>query len=187
MSITTAQKENIQIDFGIIYTNYGETDAAKLAPVRGGGEFSVDIKIRDIEFDGSFGKTKGMQVIDEIDATLKCTVLDTSIKTLAIAMPYATLAGAGTTESPYTLTCKSTDVGVIADASYLKNVTMFAKTLKGEFRKITLYNAMAENKFGFKAVAKKEGEIQLEFNGHWDPTDDTKDLYKIETVTTITA
>jgi len=185
MSMTQAQKENIQIDYGILYTNFGETDSAKLSPVRGGGEFNVDVKIRDIDFDESFGKTKGMQVVEEINATLKVTVLDTSIKTMSMAMPYATLAGAGTVISPYTLTCKSTNLGIIADAAYLKNVTMFCKTLKGEYRKITLYNAMVEGKFGFKAVAKKEGEIELEFSGHWDGTDDTKDLYKIETVASI--
>ncbi len=185
MSVTKTQIENVQIDYGIVYTNYGETDSAKLSPCRGGGEFSVDNKIRDIEFDGSNGKTKGMQVIEEINATLKVTVLDTSIKTLALAMPYATLSGDGTELSPYVLTCKSSDIGIIADESYLKNVTMFAKTLKGEYRKITLYNALVEGKFGFKAVAKKEGEIELEFNAHWDATDDTKDLYKIETVASI--
>jgi hypothetical protein len=182
MSLTTAQIENVQIDYGIVYTNYGETDAARLGPCRGGGEFSVDNKIREIEFDGMLGKTKGMQVVEEINAALKVTVLDTTIKTLALAMPYATYE-----DVTKTLTCKSTDVGILAAESYLKNVTMFAKTVKGEYRKITLYNAMHEGKFGMKAKPKGEGEIELEFNAHWDPTDDTKDLYKIETVTTITA
>lgn len=180
MSMTQAQKENIQIDYGIVYTNYGETDSAKLSPVRGGGEFSVDVKIRDIEFDGMNGKTKGMQVVEEVNATLKVTVLDTSIKTMSLAMPWATYD-----DTAKTLTCKNTDVGAIGDENYLKNVTMFAKTLKGEYRKISLYNAMVEGKFGFKAVAKKEGEIELEFSAHWDATDDTKDLYKIETVASI--
>lgn len=186
MSVTQTQIENVQIDYGIIYTNYGETDAAKLGPCRGGGEFGVDVKIRDIEFDGMLGKTKGMQVVEEINATLKVTVLDTSIKTLALAMPYAKLAGDGST-TPYSLTCEGTAVGVLESDNYLKNVTMFAKTVKGEYRKITLYNALHEGKFAFKAQPKKEGEVELEFNAHWDPTDDTKELYKIETVTTITA
>lgn len=186
MGLKKEQIENIQIDYGIIYTNYGEPDATKLGPCRGGGEFSVDNKIRDIEFDGMLGKTKDMQVVEEINAALKVTVLDTSIKTLALAMPYATLAGDGTA-TPYSISCKSTDVGVIGSESYLKNVTMFAKTVKGEYRKITLYNAMHEGKFDLKAKPKGEGEVELEFNAHWDAQDDTKDLYKIETVTTITA
>lgn len=186
MSLTQAQIENVQIDYGIVYTNYGETDAAKLGPCRGGGEFSVDAKIRDIEFDGAKGKSKGMQVVEEINATLKVTLLDTSIKTLALSMPYATLEGDGST-TPYTLTCKSTDVGVLADSNYLKNTTMFCKTIKGEYRKITLYNTLHEGKFDLKAKPKGEAEIELEFNAHWDAIDDTKDLYKIETVASITA
>lgn len=182
--LTAQQIENVQIDYGIIYTNYGETDATKLGPVRGGGEFKADQKIRDIEFDGMLGKTMGTQVVESIDASLNVTVLDTSVKTLALSMPYATLIGDGST-TPYSLTCKSSDVGVIASESYLKNVTMFCKTVKGEYRKITLYNAMAENSFELKAKPKGEGEVSLEFFAHWDPTDDTKDLFKIETVASI--
>lgn len=180
MTITTQQIENVQIDYGIVYTNYGETDAQKLGPVRGGGEFKAEKTLRDIEFDGARGKTKGMQVIDEINAMLSVVVLDTSVKTLSLAMPYANyddVAG--------TLTCKSSNVGAIASTSYLKNVTMFAKTIKGEYRKITLYNAMAENDFTLAAKPKGEGEISLEISAHWDAIDDTKDLFKIETVASI--
>lgn len=183
--LTQAQKENIQIDYGIIYTNYGETDKALLGPSKGGGEFAVDVKIRDIEFDGARGKEKGLQVVESVDASLKVSVKDTSIKTLALAMPWATLSGAGTVESPYELTCENANVGAIADTSYLKNVTMFAKTIKGDYRQITLYNAMHEGKFSFKAATKGEAEIELEFNAHWDPLDDTKDLYDIKTIAAI--
>lgn len=186
MKITKEQVENIQIDYGIVYTNHGETDVALMGPCRGGGEFTVDNKVRDIEYDGTSGKTKGLQVVEEINAALKITVLDTSIKTIALSMPYATLTGDGSAETPYSITCKSTSVGVLKEESYLKNVTMFCKTIKGEYRKIILYNALHEGKFNLKAKPKGEGEIEIEFNAHWDPTDDEKDLYKIETVVSIT-
>jgi hypothetical protein len=186
VNLTTKQIENVQIDYGIVYTNYGETDAERLGPARGGGEFKADAKIRDIEFDGSNGKTEGMQVVESIDASLKITLLDTSIDKLALSMPYLTLEGDGDT-TPYSLAAKSTNIGVIPDTAYLKNITMFCKTVKGEYRKITLYNAMAENGLGLKAKPKGEGELELEFNGHWKATDDTADLFKIETVATIAA
>jgi hypothetical protein len=44
---------------------------------------------------------------------------------------------------------------------------------------------MNESNFGLAAKPKGEGEVALEVYAHWDPEDDTKDLYKIETVTTI--
>jgi len=119
-----------------------------------------------------------MQVIDDINAMLSVTILDTTIDTLAMAMPFATLAAGA-------LTCEVGAIGVIPDADYLANVTMFAKTISGQYKKITLYNAMNEKDFSLAATPKAEGEIGLEIAAHWNPTDDTADLYKIEDVASI--
>ena len=181
---TKKQIDNIQIDYGIIYKNYGEADAEKLGPTRGGGEFNVTATIRDIEVDGAKGKTKGLQIVEDMNATISVTITDTSVDKLALALPYCTLEGDGDA-TPYSLTGKSSNIGVIVDTSYLTNITMFAKTIKGEYRKITLYEAMAENGLTFAAVPKGEGEVALEINAHWTATDDTKDLFKIETVASI--
>ncbi len=178
MNLTTEQIENIQIDYGIVYVNYGETDEALLGPTRGGGTFSVTKNIRDIEFDGRKGKTKGMQVVDEINAMLSLTHLDSSLQTLKLAMPYGTFDNTS-------ITCKSSNVGILPNEAYLKNITMFAKTVGGEYKKITLYNAMSENDFSFVAAPKSEGTISMEVYAHWDPTDDNKYLYKIEDVENI--
>jgi len=184
MSLNQTQVENIQIDYGIIYRNYGEVDQEQIAPVKGGGEFKVSATIRDIEYDGSKGKTKGMQVVDDMDAVLSLVMLDSSIDKLALALPFCTLDGDGSA-TPYSLTGESGNIGAIGDAAYLKNVTMFAKTIKGEYRKITLYSAMAENGLGFAAKPKGEAETALEINAHWDAVDDAKDLFKIETIAAI--
>jgi hypothetical protein len=183
------QIEDIQIDYGIVFVNYGEVDAYRLAPTRGGAGFKAEKSIRDIEVDGQYGKTKGLQVIEEINAMLSVVALDTSLQTMALNMPYATLSGDGTPELPYILTCGVDNVGIIADGAYLKNVTMFAKTVKNGYRKITLYNAMAENDFELKAVPKGEGEISLEFNAHWDMEEDglQENLFKVETVASLVA
>ena len=185
MSLTAQQIQNIQIDYGIVFANYGETDVQKLGPSRGGGEFSAENKVRDIEYDGSKGKTMGMQVIESIDASLKINILDMSIPVLALAMPYATLAGDGS-GVPYSLTCKSGAVDAFASTSYLKNITMFCKTIAGAYKKITLYNALNESPFGFKAAPKGEGEVEIQFDAHWDATDDSVDLFKVEDVASLT-
>lgn len=181
MAFTQQQIENIQIDYGIVFVNYGETDQVQLGPTRGGGTFNVTKNIREIEFDGRKGKTKGLQVVDEINAQLNVTHLDTSLETLKLAMPYAEYDDVGKK-----ITCGGDALGAIPDAAYLKNITMFAKTVKGEYKKITLYNAMSENDFSFAAAPKAEGTIALEVYAHWDAVDDTADLYDIEDVTSIT-
>ncbi len=180
MALTKEQIENIQIDYGIVFVNYGETGEAQLGPTRGGGEFVATATIRDIEFDGSKGKTKGMQVVDDITAQLNVTQLNTSMETLKMALPFAKYDNA-----TGKLSVGSDSVGIIPDEAYLENITMFAKTIKGEYKKITLYNALSENGLTLAAAPKAEGTVALEIYAHWDATDDTKNLFEIEDVESI--
>jgi len=178
LRLTQVQIENIQIDYGLVYINYGETEERQLAPTRGGGTFTVTKNIREIEYDGRKGKTKGMQVVDEINAMLSVPLLDTSMENLALAMPWATY-------SDGKLSAESGNLGVIQDSAYLSNVTLFAKVIGGGYKKITLYNAMTENDFSLAAAPKAEGVVTLEVHAHWDAEDDTADLYDIEDVESI--
>lgn len=175
MALTQQQIENIQIDYGIVFANYGVVGERQLAPTRGGGTFTASKNIREIEYDGRKGKTKGLQVVDEINAMLSVPLLDTSMDNLALAMPYATYADGK-------ISAKSSNLGVIQDSAYLSNITLFAKVIGGGYKKITLYNAMSENDFSLAAAPKAEGVITLEIHAHWDATDDAKDLYDIEDI-----
>ena len=178
-NLTQEQIEAIQIDYGIVFVDYGELTQRKLGPTRGGGEFTASKNIRNIEYDGSLGKTKGMQVIDEINAMLKCSILDMSQETLELTMPQADL------DSGTDVITNNTG-GLIPDSKYLTNITMFCKTIGGDYKKITLYNAMNEGDFTFAAAPKAEGIVALEVYAHWDATDQTQPLFEIEDVGSIT-
>lgn len=181
---TTQQLANVQIDYGIVYANYGETGARMLGPTRGGATFEANQQIRDIEFDGSNGKTKGMQHIDFIDAVLKLVSLAISNDDLEIALPYLTRSG----ETPnFTYTCGPTNLGMVPSADYLKNITVFGKKSGGGYIKITVYNAMNEAPFILAAVPKGEGTVNLEMHGHWesDVTETVDKLFDISTVAAI--
>ena len=142
-------------------------------------EFVVTKNIRDIEFDGHKGKTR-IQVVVSIDAQLTVNHLDASLETLQLAMPYAKLDELGKK-----ISCGADALGVIPDEAYLKNITMFAKVIGGNYKKITLYNAMSEADFTLTAAPKGEGEMPLEVYAHWDAYDDTALLYEIEDVPSI--
>ncbi|MFY0758730.1 hypothetical protein AB1K32_07605 [Metabacillus dongyingensis] len=177
-NLTQEQIENIQIDYGMVFANYGELDARRIGPTKGGAEFNATKNIRDIEFDGMLGKSKGMQVIDEMNASLKFSILDTSLETLALTMPQADY-------NETTKVLKNNLGGAIPASKYLKNITMFAKVMNGKYKKITLFNALNESDFVLSSAPKAEGEIALEIFAHWDPTN-MSDLYSIEDVTSIT-
>lgn len=177
-NLTKQQIESIQIDEGVIFINYGEPDERFLAPTRGGGEFSATTTVRDIEFDGRHGKTTGTQVIEEQAASLKVTTLDMSQENLALAIPNCTVA---TTEGK---AIKNPKTGVISEESYLKNVTMFSKTIGGKYKKITIYNPMHENGLTTKAQQKAEGELALEFSAHYPYSDLDGDLWEVTEIET---
>jgi len=181
-----AQLDKIQIDYGIIYINYGEIDARKLGPTRGGGTFEATQTIRDIEFDGRIGKTKGLQTIDYIDAKLVVNNLAVTNDDLEIIMPYLTKSG---TDPDFIYTAEESSLGLIPNEDYLKNVTMFAKLIDGSYKKITLYNAMNEAPFSFAAVDKNEAEVSMEIFAHWEVDEDDAGnidkLFQVEEVASI--
>ena len=185
MAITKAQRENIQIDYGLVYVDYAETSQRRLAPTRGGATVAITPTYRDIEYDGSKGKEKGMQVLDSVDVVANIPLMDIGMENLAIALPYATLTGDGSS-TPYKLTVKSANIGVLPSTAYLINITVFAKLIGGMYKKITLFSPMNEGAFSLAAVPKGEGVVNLEIHAHWDADDDTKDLVEIEDIETIT-
>lgn len=179
MSVTTAQIEKIQFDEGLVYVNFGVAgEEVKLGLTRGGGEFNVTPTLRDIEFDGRKGKTKGLQVVEEILASLKVTLINVSQAYLKYALPDCVVDGSN---------LKSGAIGIVPAAKYITNITMFAKTADGYYKKLVIYNAMHEGAMTLAAKPKAEGEIALEIIAHWDPTDDASKLYEIADVTSIVA
>lgn len=163
VNLSTDDKKKIQIDEGIVIVDMGETTEKILGPTRGGAEFTATPSIRDIEYDGRKGKTKGMQLKDGEDVSVKIKSLCCSLDSLKLAIPGATVDSTNKKLTPG-------DFGVIPDTAYLKNVAIVTKMLDGTFTTIKVSNPMHEGAFGYKGVQKAENEHNLEFLGHYDAT-----------------
>lgn len=168
VNLSTTDIQKIQIDEGIVVIDYEEDTEKVIGPTRGGAEFTVTPSIRDIEFDGRKGKSKGLQVKDGEDVSLKISTLCCSLENLKLAIPGATITPP-TSITPQTLT--PGDFGVVDSTAYLKNVAVVTKMLDGTYTIIKVKNAMHEGAFTYKGVSKTENEHSLEFLGHYDPTD----------------
>lgn len=166
--------EKIQIDHGIVFVDYGKESQKLLAPTRGGGEFKASVTVRDIEFDGRNGKTKGMQVIEENSASLAVTLLNMSQEMLRLQIPGAKASTDGASGA-----IKNPKVGVITSDAYWENITMFAKTLDGKYKKITIFKPMSEGELSIKTQHKAEGELAVEFIAHYDMSDLDGDLWEV--------
>lgn len=181
---TAAQLAEIQIDYGLVYIDYGEAGERLLGPTRGGATFEATQEIRDIEFDGRNGKTKDMQHIDFINAMLTVASLATSEDDLAVMVPWLTESGLAGSKI---YTAGPDLIGMVPSADYLTNVTVFGKKTGGDYVKITLYHAMNEAPFNIAAVPKGEGIVNLEIHAHWeaDSADVVDKLFQIEHVASI--
>jgi len=177
------QLANIQVDYGIVYVDFSEETQRLLGPTRGGATFNATQQIRDLEFDGKNGKTKGMQYVDYIDAVLNLVTLAITDEDLAVAMPYLKKTVDG---ENITFTCDFTSLGLIPDTAYFKNITVFGKLSGGGFKKITLFNAMNEAPFALAAVPKGEGTVNMEIYAHWE-SDDAQTVDKLFTISTVSS
>lgn len=179
VNLTQGKIDKIQIDEGIVVINYGEaTGEMMLGPTRGGAELTITPSIRDIEYDGKVGKTKGLQVKDGEDVSLKIKTLDCSQETLNKALVNAIM-------NETTKDIEQGDFGLVAPTNYLKNVAVITKMLDGKFKVLIVKNAMHEGAFSFKTAPKAENEHNLEFLGHYNPLDITEKIYKIMDLATM--
>lgn len=166
--------EKIQIDEGIVVLNYKLDGQKILGPTRGGVEGTIAPKIRDIDFDGRRGKTKGLQVKDEEDVTIKIKTLCCSQENLKLATINTTVAKDGTKK------IEQGDFGVIKKENYLENIAVVTKTLDNKYKVLIVKNAMHEGNFDFKFIPKAENEHNLEFYGHYNPENLEEKIWSIE-------
>lgn len=172
-NLTSKQIESIVLDAAVVIINDGEADAKEIGITKGGVEFAVTESVRDIEYDGRRGKTKGMEVVDGIDAYLKFTTLELTNDNIL-----HTLGAAELNEN----TIKNTVGGVVPGNKYIKNVAAYGICNKtNSYKKIKIYNASGAGQgLSIKTTDKGEASIDLQFNAHWNPLDYSESLYTVE-------
>ncbi len=172
-NITQVQQEAIVLDAAILYADFGLATQREIGITKGGVEFNVTENVRQIEYDGRRGMTKGMEVVDEINAFLKVTTLECTNDNLYLALGGASKDANGKITNG--------QGGVIPAGRYLTNVTAFGIHNKtGAFKKITVFNALAAGGLTFKTTDKGEAAIDLQLNAHWNPQSVSDPVYTIE-------
>ena len=179
MSLTREQIENIQINHGILFKNYGTANQKMLMPLRGGTSFKVEREYRDIEYDGQQGKTKGLKVIDSENASITAKTINQSMETFADKTPGAKI----TKDSNGKITrIESKGIGIIEEDEYAENITMFGQKVNGKYVKCQIINGLDDNSLEAAAVQKAEGEIEMVFSAHHDYVVNKKPLWSIEEI-----
>jgi hypothetical protein len=168
--ITEETLQNLILDAGVVYLNYGESEERILGATEGGNTFTVEREIREMPFDGLKGKTKGARRIIREDAKLTVNLKELSAENIALA-----LAGAVAVDFPEsTSTHKEIrSSGKIIDTDYTDNVALVATISGSDIPVVILVeNALSDGNFEIGAVDKDEAVIPVEFSAHYDPEDE---------------
>lgn len=167
--------DHLILDAGAVYKNFGLSDQAILGATSGGNEFDAKAKIRQIAVDGvKAANAKGLEVIDSITTTLKCSFLEMTEEILAAAL----IADIDTASDPnYDII---TGKIVIEDSDYIQNLA-WVGTISGSNKPvvIVIYNALCLDGLQLKTQDSKDNVLDVTFTAHADPSQPKNLPYKI--------
>ena len=174
IGFTTNTPNNLLIDAGAIFTNYGTASEALLGATSGGNEFAVAIKTRDVKVDGLKGTVKGLTRIISTDVTLKVNMLEltTAIIQAALMANVDTVTNAGFD----TITGKTE----IALSDYINNIALVGR-ISGSLQPVViiLKNALSSDGIKFSNKDAVDNILPITFTASIDPSTPTVSPYEI--------
>lgn len=175
VGFTSATPQNLIIDSGALYKNWGETDEALIGATSGGNTFTVKQNTRQVKVDGIKGSAKDLNFPTDTEVTLGTNILEVTSDILKIVLNGAV---DNATDPDYDIITGKT---TIATTDYLKNIALVGK-ISGKNKPcvIILYNAL--NTDGLKWVTKDDTDnvLQCTFTAFIDPTTPNVLPYKIQ-------
>ena len=163
---TSNTPDNLLLDAGVIYKDYvdSSTLGTLLGATRGGVDWTLGRNMRDIEFDGAMGPTKGMKRRETIEPTLSASLLEMTPENLLMA-----IAG-GNSETVATNTVITG--GELEDADYIGNIT-YLGTISGSAEpvRITLKNVLVQGDWSVSSEHQNEAVLPVTFAAHFDLDD----------------
>lgn len=169
-------KNHLFLDAGALYKNFGLEDQARIGATSGGNEFDAKAKLRQIQVDGvKAANAKGLEIIDSVTVTLKCTFLEVTEDILKAAL----IADVDTaSDSNYDIIKGKT---IIADADYIKNIA-WVGTISGSNKPviIIIQNALCLDGLQLKAQDSKDNTLAVTFTAHADPNTPQELPYEID-------
>lgn len=179
MAAVNPTPSKIALGEGAFYINYdvatglGGTEIL-VGATRGGGNFNREVEIKEVEFDGSMGMTKGMRRKTRAVPVLTLNALEIADLT-RLTKFYAGMA-VDTADITYD---KLTANDQIADTDYLTNVTFIGETAAGKEVIILIKNALGDGNMELALEDKEEIVPEVTFTGHYDNTDIKTEPFEI--------
>jgi len=175
--ITATTYQNLIIDSGAIYKNYGEANELLIGATRGGNTFTVEQEIREMEVDGAHGAVINSERVVRSAPKIVANIIEFSADLIQMAFPGSTTADFG---SPKTHDAITRAVR-IASTDYFTNITIIGETTRSasQYVQCSILNALSMEGFELSFTDKEETVATVTFMGHFAATDLATEPWRI--------
>jgi hypothetical protein len=158
-----ALADDIMLGEGAIYKNYGEAGEAALGATAGGSKFELDTKLKEIKYDGAYGKTKGMRRMETAVPKLTVKFLKITYTNIVAGVPCTVSDG---TDADGTYKEITFDLDYVA-GDVLTNIAFVGQKLDGGATTIKVENALNIDKLSFDFKSKDEVSLECTYTGFY--------------------
>lgn len=166
--ITTNTTENLLIDSGAVYINYGETNERLLGATRGGNTFLVEQEVRKMEFDGMRGEMVGSHRMLGSIPKITANIVEFSWQTIVDILAGSTKANISGTH--YRIT---REIKTLLSSDYFTNVCIVGECTASDSNLVIcgIKNAVQLENVEFGFADKDESVVTVTFSGCTDISD----------------
>lgn len=177
--ITVETLENLLIDEGAVFINYGLDSVRLLGATNEGNTFTVEQEVREIPLAGARGPVKGGRRIITVKPKMTVNLQEITKENLLLALPGA--EAVDYPEAPETATHDSiTRKRNIQLTDYVENVALVGEVSgTGEPCICIIKNALAGGNLELALKDKAEAVLKIEFQGHFDPANLDEEPWEI--------
>lgn len=157
IGIDSGTPDSLVFGAGAMYKEYGQSEEQLIGATRGGATFTVDREIREIEIDGTKGRTKNLERVISNTATLEVTYLELSKELLMDLLITGSAPGDGTHnkirgDNSLTVSDYIDTLSLVTEVSGTSDPAIF-----------TLENAMVDGGFDFETADEDEGQLSVTY------------------------
>lgn len=164
IGFTANTPQNLIIDAGALYKNYGLPSETPLGATSGGNTFTVKANTRQVKVDGIKGSAKGLEFVTDTAISFATNILEITSNTLGTLLRGDVDT---TSDANYDIiTGRST----IDDGDYLENIALVGK-ISGKDKPVIIILKNALSTDGLKWTTKDDTDnvVQCTFTAYLDP------------------
>jgi hypothetical protein len=154
---------DILLGEGAVYKNYDEVGEALIGATKGGSKLSIEKVIKEVEYDGAYGPTKGMRRHVTCIVKLVINFLKLNYTNMSYGVPCTVSDGS---DEDGTYKEIAYDLEIVA-ADVLTNVTFVGQKWDGSYCKIKVENALNIDSTTWEFKSKDNLVLEMTYTGFY--------------------